>query len=370
MKKISLIVALLLVVGLMITGCGDKGGEVEATPATPEAPATEETPAVTESDGDMTIGIAINDLQLERWQRDWSYMEAACKANGVKYISASADGDDQKQLQQVESMLTQGIDVLIIIATSSESMASAVKLAHESDVPVICYDRLISNADVDYYITFDMIGVGREQAKFLLNIVPKGRYFMLEGDQTDNNAHLFYTGQMEIMQPIFDAGDVELVATQWAEGWAEESALNVTENTLTAANNKIDAILCANDSTAGGAVKALEGQGLAGKIPITGQDCDLAACKGIVAGTQSMSVYKRLESLATAAVELAIQVVNGETINANDSYNNGFKDVPTVALELIIVTKDNMVDKIIKDGFHSYDDVYADVPEDQRPPKP
>ena len=377
MKKTICILLSALCMLALLTGCTtaatpeDTGSAETASEAVSTAPqaGTSSEPVADADDEEIKIGIAINDLQLERWQRDWSYMEAACEKAGVEYVSLSADGDEQTQMTQVESMLTQGIDALVIIAVSTESMAQAVELAHNSNVPVICYDRLISNADVDYYVTFDMIGVGREQAKFLVERVPKGNYFLLEGDKTDNNAYLFYQGQMEVLQPYVDNGDIKIVAEQWADSWKEENALSLTENVLTGADNKIDAILAANDSTAAGAIKALEEQDLAGKVPITGQDCDLAACKRIAAGTQTMSIYKRLENLANAAIDLAIKVSKGESAETNDVYNNGKKDVPTLALDLIVATKDNLMDTVIADGFQSYDDVYADIPEDQRPAK-
>jgi D-xylose transport system substrate-binding protein len=323
----------------------------------------------TYADAAIKVGISINDLQLERWQRDWKYMEAECDAAGVEYVSASANGDEQKQMSDIESMLTQGVNVLVVIAVNHEALSKAVEQAHENNVPVIAYDRMISNCDLDYYITFDMIGVGREQAKFLLQRVPKGRYFLLEGDATDNNAQLFYRGQMEVLKPEIDSGNVKVVAEQWAASWAEENAMNLTQNVLTANENKIDAICAANDSTAAGAVRALEEQGLAGSIPITGQDCDLAACKRVAAGTQTMSVYKNLQILAKAAIQSAIKLANGEKLETNDTYANGFKDVPTIALPLQIATKDTLISTVIADGFQSYDEVYADIPESERPAK-
>lgn len=376
MKRTITFLILTLVLLVALVGCtstqvateSSAAAETQNTSTAGTASNAAEASAEAGNDG-IKIGISINDLQLERWQRDWSYMETACEAAGVEYVSASADGEEQTQISQIESMLTQGVNALVVIPINQDTLSQAVEMAHESNVPVIAYDRLITNCDLDYYITFDMIGVGEEQAKFLINLVPKGNYFLLEGPQTDSNAQLFYQGQMEILKPYIDSGDITIVGEQWAEDWSEENAMSLTENILTANNNEIDAICAANDSTAGGAIMALEAQGLAGKIPITGQDCDLAACKRIVEGKQTMSVYKQLKNLANTAIESAIKLANGETLETNDTYNNGFKDVPTVALDLIVATKDNMMDTIIADGFQSYDEVYADVPENERPAK-
>lgn len=374
-RKIAVLIATLMMAA-MFGGCSNGVSDVKTTTtqgvaATTEAIATATdavTTAASVTNGKaITVGISINDLQLERWQRDWSYMEAACKAAGVEFVSASADGDEQKQMSQIESMLTQGIDVLIVIPINQDALSQAVVLAHESNVPVIAYDRLITNCDLDYYITFDMIGVGREQAKFLLERVPTGNYFLLEGPMTDSNAQLFYQGQMEVLKPYIDSGAIKIVGEQWANDWSEENAMALTENILTANENKIDAICAANDSTAAGAIMALEAQDLAGAIPITGQDCDLAACRRIVEGKQTMSVYKKLENLANTAIASAIEIANGKKVETNDTYNNGSKDVPTIALDLLIATKDNMMDLIIADGFQSYDEVYANIPANERP---
>jgi len=315
----------------------------------------------------VTIGVSVGDLRLERWQRDMKYMEEAAKAAGATVFSQSADGDEQKQLQQVDAMLSKGCNVLIIIPVSSKTLSTAVEAAHQDNVKVIAYDRLIENCDLDYYITFDMVGVGKLQATYLLGKVPKGKYFLMEGPKEDSNAQLFYQGQMEVLQPEIDNGNIKVVGEQWADGWLEENAMKIMENALTANNNAIDAICDANDSTASGAIQALEAQGLAGKIPITGQDCDLAACKRIVAGTQTMSVYKPLNNLASAAVELAIKVANGETIDTNGTYNNGKIDVPSINLPITACDQTNIMDTVIKDGFQSYDEVYADIPESERP---
>ena len=376
MKKLMTLLIVILMVTMLFAGCAQSAtespSESQSQSSASDSSSTETDSASSsageDSDG-IKIGISINDLQLERWQRDWKYMEAACKEQGVEYVSASADGNEQTQMTQIESMLSQGVDVLIVLPVNQDTLSQAVDLAHESGVKVIAYDRLISNADLDYYVTFDMIGVGEMPAQFLIDRVPTGKYFLLEGPTTDSNAQLFYQGQMNVLQPYIDSGDIEIVGEQWADGWSEENAMSLTENILTANNNEIDAICAANDSTAGGAIMALEAQGLAGEIPITGQDCDLAACKRIAAGTQTMSVYKKLENLANAAVDVAIKVAKGEEVETNDTYNNGQKDVPTLALELQAATKDNLMDTVIADEFHAYEDVYADIPESERPAK-
>jgi len=321
------------------------------------------------ADKNITIGISIGNLRLERWKRDLDYMTTEATKLGAEVYSNSADGDAMLQITQIENMLTRGIDVLIVIAVNSKVLSPAVEAAHKDNVKVIAYDRIIEDSDLDYYVTFDMLGVGKLQAQYLLNLVPKGRYFLLAGPKEDNNARLFREGQMIILKPKIDNGDIKVVGDQWAEGWLSENAMRLTEDVLTANNNEIDAILASNDSTASGAIQALIEQDLAGKIPVTGQDCDLAACKRIVDGTQTMSVYKPLPILAQAAVQLAFDIVTKAKIETNAIYNNGTKDVPSINLPIIAADKTNIIDTVIADGFHSYEDVYKDIPESQRPPK-
>jgi len=318
----------------------------------------------------ITIGVSVGDLRLERWKRDMDYMVSRAKELGANIYAVSADGDEQKQIADIENMLTKGIDVLITIPTNSKTLAPAVEAAHADNVKVIAYDRIIENADLDYYITFDMLGVGKLQAQYLVDRLPKGKYFLLAGPKTDNNALLFREGQMMVLQPYIDKGDIVVVGDQWAEGWLSENAMRLTEDVLTANNNQIDAILASNDSTANGAIQALIEQGLAGKVLVTGQDADLAACQRIVAGTQTMTVYKPLPKLAAAAIDLAFNVVQGKTIETNATYNNGQKEVPSINLDIIAVDQSNILDTVIADGFHSFEDVYKNVPVDQRPKWP
>lgn len=315
----------------------------------------------------ITIGLSIDDLRLERWQKDRDFFIEKAEELGAEVIVQSANGDDSKQLAQIESMLSKDLDVLVIIPHSSDAMASAVNLAKQEQVPVIAYDRMINNSDVDLYISYDNVRVGELQAQYLVEKVPKGNYFLLGGSPTDNNAKLFREGQMKVLKPLVDKGDIRIVGDQWAKDWQADEALKIMENALTANKNRIDAVVASNDSTAGGAVEALAAQNLAGKVAISGQDADLAACQRIVEGTQTMTVYKPIRELAHQAAEAAVRLAKKEKIDTTDAVNNGKKDVPALLLDPIAVDRKNMMETVIKDGFHSFDDVYKNVPEDERP---
>ncbi|TFJ93083.1 D-xylose ABC transporter substrate-binding protein [Lentibacillus salicampi] len=322
------------------------------------------------SDGEITIGLSVADLTLERWQHDRDIFMGKAEELGAEVLVQSADGEDEKQLSQIQNMLSQDIDVLVIIANNSDALTPAVNQAKEENIPVVAYDRLINNAEVDAYVSFDNERVGEMQAEFLVDQVPEGKYFLLGGAPTDNNAQMFRDGQMNVLDPLIENGDIEVAGDQWVEGWSAETAMSIVENGLTANENDIDAIVATNDSTAGGAVQALAAQNLAGDVAISGQDADLAAVQRIAEGTQSMTVYKPIQDIAAKNAEVAVQLAKGEDIEAEDTVNNGATDVPFIKLDPIKVSQDNLVDTVIADDFHSFEEVYENIPEDERPEKP
>lgn len=318
-------------------------------------------------DEKIRIGLSMDDLRLERWQRDRDYFVEKAEELGAEVSVQSANGDDQTQMSQCENLIAQGVNVLVIIPHNGDAMAPIVEEAHKSGVKVIAYDRMITNSDVDYYISFDNVKVGELQAQAVVKKVPKGNYFLMGGSPTDNNAKLLREGQMKVLQPLIDKGDIKVVGDQWVKDWLAEEALKIMENALTANKNKIDAVVASNDSTAGGAIQALAAQKLAGKVAISGQDADLAACQRVVEGTQTVTVYKPIKLIATRAAELAVAVAKNEKVETNGTTNNGKIDVPSVLLTPIPVDKDNMVDTVIKDGFHKLEEVYKNTPKDQWP---
>ncbi|MEK6320831.1 MAG: D-xylose ABC transporter substrate-binding protein [Acidobacteriota bacterium] len=318
----------------------------------------------------IRIGFSMDTLKEERWQRDRDLFVARAKELGADVDVQAANGDDRVQTQQAENLLTQGVDVLVVVPHNSEIAASIVDAAKRQCVPVVSYDRLIRNSDVDVYISFDNVKVGELQAKYLLDRAPRGNYVLIGGAPTDNNAKLFRQGQMNVLQPAVDRGDVRIVADQWAKDWQASEALKHTENALTQAANKVAAVVASNDGTAGGAIQALAAQGLAGRVLVSGQDAELAGVQRIVEGTQSMTIYKPIKPLATQAAEAAIALARNEQPKANGSVNNGMKNVPSILLEPVVVDKSNVVDTVIKDGYHKVEDVYRNVPRDRWPQGP
>ncbi|MDH2925068.1 xylose-binding protein [Nicoletella semolina] len=302
---------------------------------------------------DLTIGVSIDDLRLERWQKDRDIFVKKAESLGAKVFVQSANGDATTQISQIENMINKNIDVLVIIPFNGDVLSNIISEAKQEGIKVLAYDRLINNADLDFYVSFDNEKVGELQAKSIIEQKPTGNYFLMGGSPVDNNAKLFRKGQMNMLQPHIDSGKIKVVGDQWVDSWLAEKALQIMENALTANKNNIDAVVASNDATAGGAIQALSAQGLSGKVAISGQDADLAAIKRIIAGTQTMTVYKPITKLADKAAEIAVQLGKGETPESNAKLDNGSKDVPSYLLEPIAVTKENVDATIIKDGFHT-----------------
>jgi D-xylose transport system substrate-binding protein len=298
------------------------------------------------------IGFSIDDLRLERWSRDRDYFTAAAEKLGAKVYVQSADANEQKQISQIENLISRGVDVIVIVPFNATVLTNVVAEAKKANIKVLSYDRLILNADIDAYISFDNEKVGEMQAAGVVKAQPKGNYFLLGGAPTDNNAKILREGQMKVLQPSIDKGDIKIVGQQWVKEWDPTVALGIVENALTANNNKIDGIVASNDATAGGAIQALAAQKLAGKVPVSGQDADLAAIKRVIAGTQTMTVYKPLKTLASGAAELSVKLVRGEKPAFNSQYDNGSKKVDSILLTPTALTKDN-VDLLEKDGFYT-----------------
>jgi D-xylose transport system substrate-binding protein len=320
----------------------------------------------------IRIGFAMDTLKEERWVRDRDAFRKRCDELNVDCIITIADNVAEKQANDVDNLLTQGIDVLVIAPHDATQAASMVDKAKAQSVPVISYDRLINSDKIDLYVSHQVPVIGRKIAEFALEKVPKGNYMMVYGASTDNNALIMKKAELQVLQPAIDKGDIKIVAENFMNDWKPEEALKFVENTLTRENNNIQAVICSNDGMAGGAISALEKQGLAGKVIVTGQDAQQEALRNIAEGKQTMTVYKPIIPLATAAVDAAVQLAKklppaNTTTFRNDSIN---KDVPAILLEVTSVYKDNLMSTVIKDGFAAFDDVYANIPADQRPKHP
>jgi D-xylose transport system substrate-binding protein len=347
--------AFLLVMALFITGCV----------STPTEQGT--TGAPSKATGTVRIGFLMDTLKEERWQRDKELVEAYAKELGAEVTTLVANGSDAEQQKQAENLLTKGVDVLIVVPHNAEAAASIVEAGKRAGKPVISYDRLIKDSDVDLYVSHQVVKIGEMQSQYLVERQPKGNYVLIGGAPTDNNAILLREGQMKVLKPYVDRGDIKIVADPYAKEWQPNEAMKHTENALTQNNNNVQAVVASNDGTAGGVIQALEAQGLAGKVLVSGQDADLAALQRIVEGKQAMTIYKPIKPLARSAVEAAIKLARGEKINTTTTINNGKKDVPAVLQEPLAVGKDDVMGTVVKDGYLKMEDIYRNVPKDQWP---
>lgn len=302
-------------------------------------------PFVASAQEDLTVGVSWSNFQLERWKTDEAAIKKSLEAHGAKYISADAGGSSEKQLSDVESLITRGADVLIVLAWDANAIMPAVSRAEAMGIPVIAYDRLIESPGV-FYLTFDNIEVGRMQARAVHDQQPTGNYVFIKGAPTDPNADFLHQGQLDVLQPHIDSGDIKVVGEQYTEGWRPEVAQRNMEQILTRTDNNVDAVVASNDSTAGGAVAALEAQGMAG-IPVSGQDADTAALNRIARGTQTVTVWKDSRDLGRKAGEIAVALGQGtpmDEIEGAGTWSGGPKglELTSLLLKPVPVTRENL----------------------------
>ena len=344
--------------------------------------------AAQSSGGKIKIGLSFSDFATERWKNEEVLMRKLLEEKGYEVISAEANHDVKLQNDQIDNMVSQGVKGLIVVAEDGDAVVTSVDKAADAGVKVIAYDRLIKTAKIAAYLSFDNVEVGRQQALGVMaaidadnwdvNANGPARVVQLAGSPTDNNATLFTKGQTEILQPYVDSGKIEIVAQQGIDNWDAANALKVMENILTAQNNDIDAVVASNDGTALGALQAMKAQGLAGTVPISGQDATADGCNSIVKGELTVSILKDIRNLSPLAVDVMDKLIKGQPVDGMKNFtlaeltvdDTKQGEVPCVFLKVQQVNKDNVYDLVVKSGFQPYDDVYRDIPEGQRPPKP
>ena len=300
------------------------------------------------------VGVSWANFQEERYKIDEAAIKAAIAAAGDKYISADAQSSPQKQLTDIESLIAQGANALIVNAQDASAVAPAVQKAVDEGIPVVGYDRLIENPNA-FYITFDNKEVGRMQARGVFAAAPQGNYAFIKGSSADPNADFLFAGQMEVLHDAVAAGRIKNVGEAYTDGWLPANAEKNMEQILTKTSNKIDAVVASNDGTAGGAIAALAAQGLAGAVPVSGQDGDHAALNRIALGTQTVSVWKDSRALGKRAAEIAALLADGEAmkdIPGVVKFAGGPKHVEMNAILLapLPITRDNL-DAVIEAGW-------------------
>lgn len=334
---------------------------VQTTPAAAVEPFPSIPSVVSAAPQPLLIGLSMDTLKEERWLKDRDLFVAKAEELGAKVHVLEANGNDVQQVRDVESLITLGVDVLVIIPHDGKAMASSVRKAQQEGIPVLAYDRLITDCDLDLYVTFDNVKVGELQAQWLVDHLPtpgQGKIARIYGAPTDNNAKLFKQGQDKVIEPLVKSGAIQVVHEDWAQNWDPSNAKKIANAALTRAGKDFHGILASNDGTAGGAVQALKEEGLEGKILVTGQDADLVACQRIAAGSQSMTIYKPIQKIALKAAELAVSLAAKKAILPTATTSNGAKEVPTVLLEVQAVDAKNLEQTVIADGVYTKDQVY------------
>jgi len=317
----------------------------------------------------LTIGfsIATATFIIERWNKDLKVFTGAAKELGADVIVQLSAGGVREQISQINYMMSQNIDILVVIAHDTELIAGAIKQIKDAGIPVIAYDRLIQGVPLDAYASFDSREVGRQFARALLDAVPRGRYLAVNGSIHDVNSFDISEGFHEILDPVIQRGSVKLVQEIWLEEWSSDEALEKIGKIFQETTD-FDAIACANDATAGAAIQLLSERRLAGKIAVVGQDADLSACQRIVEGTQLMTVYKPIGKVGVKAAKLAVALgrrargEGGIEIPPPDIMldNKSGSMIPSYLEKSTAIFKKN-IDEVIRDGFHSRDDVFRNV---------
>lgn len=310
----------------------------------------------------IKIGLSLDTLQESRWEKDRDAMIKKGKEMGVIVIPVVANSDDKVQIRQIESLITQKVDVIIIVAHNGNVLAPVVKEAKAANIKVIAYDRMIQNSDLDMYVSFDSVKVGKYSAEYVLGAVPATvsvpKIAFVGGSSLDNNALLIKKGAMEIIDPLVKSGKAKLVYSEFTKNWSPEIAYESLKKYLENGGS-VDAVVASNDGTALGAIQALTEYKLDGKVPVSGQDAELTAVKRLIEGTQTITLYKPIVALANKAVEIAVDFANGKTPKSTGVEVNGEYKVASYLIDPIPVTKNNIKETVIKDGFYSQSQIYS-----------
>lgn len=312
------------------------------------------------------IGFSIEAMKGERWQTDLDAFEARAKQLGAEVVSSDAGGDDDLQFKQVQDMIKTGIKVLVLLPHDTSKASRMVDAAKSANVRVLSYDRLVQNSDVDLYVSFDRVEIGRMQAEYLVKHAPKGNYVLIAGSPNDEGAKILHDAQMKVLQPYIDRGDIKVIADGYTKDWLPSDAYLFMLKAIDSGQGNIAAVLASNDGLAGGAIQALRDHNLAGKVLVSGQDADLAAVICIAQGTQSMTVYKPITTEAVTAADEAVRMAKAEKTHADGIVNNGKTNVPAILLKPVLVTKDNIKTTVVKDGFQTLKSINQALSPDQQ----
>ncbi len=315
----------------------------------------------------LKIGFLMDSLKVERWQTDLDRFQKRATELGAQVLVETADGDDELQLQQTQKLLASGVKALVLVPHDADKAVRIVAAAKAAQVPLLCYERLVRNPDVAFFVGVDALSVGLLQADALSQQAPRGNYVLVGGSPTDTNARILHDGQMRVLKPFVDRGDIKIVSDTWSKDWDPSEAYAHMTEAIESTKGDVAAVVASNDGTAGGAIQALQDHKLAGKVLVSGQDADLAAIIRVLDGTQTMTVYKPLGAQAKLAAEAAVALAKGAAVKTTASIPVGNKSIPAILLNPVVVTKNNVKETVIKDGFQNLETIQKSLPKEKWP---
>ena len=318
-------------------------------------------------DAKLKIGFLLDSLKVERWQTDLDAFQKRANELGAEVLVEAAEGDDDLQFAQAHKLLQAGVKALVLVPHNTDLAVPIVASAKARNVPVLDYDRLIRNSNIDCFVGSDAVAIGELQAAYLTKLAPKGNYVLIEGSPMDITARTLREGQMKVLKPLVDHGDIKLLADVWATDWSPIQAYAHMEEAIESSNGDVTAVVASNDGIAGGVIQALEEHKLAGKVLVSGQDADLAAIIRILEETQTMTIYKPIKSEARQAAEAAASLARGETLKTPSTIPNGYKNVPAIFIAPMVVTRENVKQTVIQDGFQNLETIQKSLPKEKWP---
>ena len=352
-KKLVLGILVLCVGMVFLAGCGSVQEKDSAE--------TEETASAGKEEHKIQIGLTVDSFVIERWIRDRDVFVATARELGADVNVQDAGADAEEQISQIEYFISKQVDVIVVIARDCGVLSDVVQKAQSAGIPVISYDRMINNANTDFYISFDNRKVGEIMAQALIDAIPQGGdIFMIQGSSSDNNVKMLKEGFDDTLEDT----NLNVVYEANCDGWTAELAVGYVEEALEKYPH-VKGIMCGNDDIASQVVQVLAENQLAGNVVVIGQDGDLAACQRIVEGTQYMTAFKSIEDLAREAAKYAVEIGSGreasELEGVTEKVNDGTYDIPSKVLDPIAVTRENIDEVIIDGGFHRRDEVYLNA---------
>lgn len=313
------------------------------------------------SKNNVKIGFLIPAREGYRWIIDESYLAKACEENGYELVVRSAENDENLQLKQGSELIEMGVDVIVLVSVNTNNAGAIIREAHEKNIPVIGYDRLVKNCDLDYYITFKGELIGSMMLEPALAKKPNGNYVFLYGDPTDNNALYIKSAQEKLIAPYIQNGQIKVIYESFVEDWNKGNAKHIMEKIVSHSSQPIDAIITSYDGLAMGAIEALKEAGYEdeeiSKIIVTGQDAELDVIQSINEGIMSFTIYKSIPQTTSVTTQMIKEIINNKKVSEiNGKIDNGRKEVPSVFLTPVVINKDN-ISAVVNDGYYTWDQI-------------